>query len=204
MIAPPSRLVRSIVGGLALLGLVGACSIREDARPRPIPDDETVVFGASATGDEATGDRSIYLLAPTSSDEQPQLRSVRRQDASSDPLELLRSLLAGPNEDEAGLTTAIPDALAIQDARTVGNRVTIDMNDALNELSDVGLRLALAQIVATASEIDEVRQVRLRVDGENRSWPTGSGEVTDVPLTVYDYPGFVETSQPAFPSLPTT
>ena len=199
---PAWRSVAATVATAAALAALAGCSIRQDAAPRPIPDDQTVAFGASATGDAAAGDRSIYLLAPTGSDEQPQLRSVRRQDASSDPLVLMRSLLAGPNQDEAGLSTVIPDELRFSDARTVGDRLTIDMNDALNELSDVGLRLALAQIVATATEIDDVRQVRLRVDGQNRSWPTGSGEVTDQPLTIYDYPGYVETSQPAYTALP--
>lgn len=181
---------------------VTACSIREDAEPRPIPDDQSADFRGLATGDAAVGDRSIYLLAPVGADEQPRLRSVRRREASSDPLELLRSLVAGANEDEAGLNSAIPADLVIEDASTVGTRLTIDVNDALGELSDDGLRLALAQIVATASEIDEVQQVRLRVDGQNRSWPTGSGEVTDQPLSVYDYPGLVETSQPDFTALP--
>ena len=47
-----------------------------------------------------------------------------------------------------------------------------------------------------------MQQVRLRVDGENQGWPTGDGEVTDRPLTIYDYPEFLETSQPDFPALP--
>ncbi len=113
-------------------------------------------------------------------------------------------MLAGGNEDESalGLTSAIPADLEIEQARTVGTRLTIDINDALGELSDLGLRQALAQIVATASEIDQVQQVRLRVGGQNQGWPTGDGEVTDRPLTIYDYPGFLESSQPAFPALP--
>lgn len=198
--------MRRFCVALVAAGMFCSCSIREDPEPRAIPEDDANVFGANtATGDVATGDRSIYLVTPTGADEQPQLRSVRRQDASSDPLDLLTSLVAGPNPDEggAGLSSVIPSELVIRDARTVGTRLTINMNDELSTLSDSGLRLALAQIVATASEIDEVQQIRLRVNGENRSWPTGSGEVTDQPLSIYDYPGFVETSQPAFPALPT-
>ncbi|NKB42009.1 MAG: hypothetical protein GKR86_13430, partial [Ilumatobacter sp.] len=136
---------------------------------------------------------------------QPRLRAVSRNDAT-DAEELLTSLLAGANEDEnaLGLTTAIPADLAIEQARTVGTRLTIDINDALSELSDLGLRQALAQIVATAFEVDQVQQVRLRVNGQNQGWPTGDGEVADRPLTIYDYPEFLETSQPDFPALAVT
>jgi spore germination protein GerM len=181
---------------------VTSCSIREDAAPREIPQAENEVFGEFPTGEDASGDRSIYLLTPVNADEQPQLRSVRRN-TSSNPLDLLDSLLLGPNlqENEDGLTSALPDDLMVLDTRTVGTRLTIDLNDALTRLSDVGQRVALAQIVATVTSIDRVQQVRVLVDGENRPWPTGDGTVTDRPLSIYDYPGLVESSQPPFPAL---
>lgn len=183
--------------------LAASCAIREDSAPRDIPIDQRGNFGDVATGDVAEGASRIYLLSPVGTDEQPRLRAVRREEAA-DAEELLTSLLLGANEDESalGLTSAIPAELEIEEATTVGTRLTIDINDALNELSDLGLRQALAQIVATASEVDQVQQVRLRVGGENQGWPTGDGEVTDRPLTIYDYPEFLESSQPNFPALP--
>jgi len=189
---------------LVVVALMSAsCAIREDAAPRDIPIDQRGSFGELATGDAAEGASRIYLLSPVGTDEQPRLRAVPRSEAATAE-ELLTSLLAGANEDEnaLGLTSAIPADLEIEQARTVGTRLTIDINDALSELSDLGLRQALAQIVATASEVDQVQQVRLRVGGENQGWPTGDGEVTDRPLTIYDYPEFVESSQPDFPALP--
>lgn len=183
--------------------LFTSCAISEDAVPRDIPLEQRVSFGEVATGQAAVGGGRIYLLGPVDGDEQAQLRAVQRIEASS-PEDLLNSLLDGANADEnsIGLSTAIPADLVIDQARTVGTRLTIDINDAFNELSDIGLRQAIAQIVATASEIDQVQQIRIRVDGENQGWPTGDGEVTDRPLSIYDYPGFLETSQPAFTALP--
>jgi spore germination protein GerM len=188
---------------VVLASLVTSCSIREDAAPRDIPVEQRGNFGEIATGQAAVGGGRIYLLGPVDGDEQAQLRAVQREEASS-PADLLNSLLDGANEDEnsIGLSTAIPADLVIDQARTVGTRLTIDINDAFNELSDLGLRQAIAQIVATASEIDQVQQIRIRVNGENQGWPTGDGEVTDRPLSIYDYPGFLETSPPAFPALP--
>lgn len=195
------RPVLTLVLAVGLVG--GACSVREDARPRVIPAEQRDDLNEIATGEEAEGASRIYLLSPVGADEQIRLRSVPRNEAVS-PTDLLASLLRGANEAEtsAGLSTAIPTDLEIRSARSVGTRLTIDINDAFNELSDDGLRQALAQLVATASEVGQVEQVRLRVDGENQGWPTGDGVITDRPLSIYDYPGFLETSQPDFPSLP--
>jgi spore germination protein GerM len=192
-----------LVLGAAIALVGGACSVREDARPRVIPAEQRDDVNEIATGEEAEGASRIYLFSPVGTDEQIRLRSVPRNEAVS-PTDLLASLLRGANEAEAsaGLSTAIPADLEIRSARTVGTRLTIDINDAFNELSDDGLRQALAQLVATAGEIGQVQQVRLRVDGQNQGWPTGDGVVTDRPLSIYDYPGFLETSQPDFPSLP--
>ncbi len=186
----------------ATIALSG-CAIREDPAPRAISEEDRAAFGEIATGDVAEGGGRIYLLSPVAPDAQTQLRAVPRIEPAN-PEELLTSLVAGANEDESGrgLSSAIPSDLEILGARTVGTRLTIDINDALDELSDEGLRQALAQIVATAVAIDQVQLVRLRVDGENQVWPTGDGEGTTQPLSIYDYPGFLETSQPAFPTPP--
>ncbi len=200
------RPIRLFATLLALASVTASCAIREQAEPRDIPPVQADVFGASATGDAATGERSIYLLAPAGNDGIQQLRAVRRNTPSS-ANELLNSLVSGPNSEEsaAGMSSAIPAELRLRRSPlTVGTRLTIDINSALDELSDLGLRQALAQIVATASEIEPVQQVRLRVNGELRSWPTGDGEVTDQPLSIYDFPGFLESSQPPFPALPST
>lgn len=180
------------------------CAIREDPDPRAIPEEDLVTFGEIATGDAAEGGGRIYLLSPVEPDAQTQLRAVPRIEPAN-PEELLSSLVLGANEEESevGLSSAIPTDLEVIDARTVGTRLTIDINDALSELSEDGLRQALAQIVATAVAIDQVQLVRLRVNGENRVWPTGDGEGTDQPLSIYDYPGFLETSQPSYPTPPT-
>ncbi len=194
----------SIRLALAASLAIAGCAIREDPSPRAISADDGVDFGAIATGDAAEGDGRIYLLSPVPTDAPPQLRAVRRPELGN-PQELLTSLVEGTNaaENALGLTSAIPPELEILSARTVGTRLTIDINDALDDLSDLGLRQALAQIVATAASIDQVQLVRLRVDGENQSWPTGSGQGTDEPLSIYDYPNFLETSQPNFPTPPT-
>jgi spore germination protein GerM len=189
-----------IVAALALTG----CSIQPEAAPNDLPADRASVFGEPATGDVAAGTNRIYLLAPTDPEAAQRLRSVQR-DVSTTPAAILASLFAGPNatERDEQIDTAIPaDVELAATPRLVGQLLTVDLNDVFGELTPDGLRLAVAQIVATATDIEGIVSVLLRIDGEPRVWPLGNGELTDRALTKYDYPGLIESSQPAFPAIP--
>jgi hypothetical protein len=196
--------MRRIVALMVItLAAVSGCSIQPDASPNDLPDEVANVFGDPDTGDEAAGTNRIYLLAPPDVEAPQRLRAVQR-DVLTLPGSVLESLFAGPNADERNdlLDTAIPADVELIDARQVGQVLTVDLNDVFDELTPEGLRLAVAQIVSTATDIDGVQLVQLRIDGEERVWPLGNGELTDRPLTQYDYPGLVESSQPAFPAIP--
>jgi spore germination protein GerM len=198
----PGRLVAVL---LALVAVVSACAIQPESAPNDLSEERTAVFGEPATGDEAAGTQRIYLLAPPDPQQPQRLRSVSR-DVPTGASAVLGSLFAGPNAEErdAQLDTAIPsDVELIGTPRPIGQVLTVDMNDVFGDLTPDGLRLAVAQIVTTATDIDGVRAVELRIDGTPRVWPLGNGELTDRPLTAYDYPGLVESTQPAFPGVPT-
>ncbi len=79
----------------------------------------------------------------------------------------------------------------------------VDVNDALLDLTGGDLIDAVAQIVFTASEIPGAESVLIRVDGATREWPDGSGAQHRGPLTTYDFIGYAESAQPAFPVSPT-
>lgn len=186
-----------------MLALLGACAIEPDAAPRDVPEAQRGQFNVLPTGGAAAGSSRIFLVTAATEDAPQRLRSVLRNEPD-DPLSILESLLAGPNrgEQEDQLSTFLPDDLEILDVQPRGRILTIDVNDAFGELSNEALRFAVAQIVWTASDIENVQRIRLRIDGQNQSWPVGDGENTDRLLSIYDFPGFVETSQPALPALP--
>jgi spore germination protein GerM len=197
-------MTRAISALIAAVVVLAGCSIQPDASPNDLPADRAEVFGDVATGDVAAGTNRIYLLAPTDPEAAPRLRSVQR-DVPTTPASVLLSLFAGANvtERDSLLDTAIPTDIELLAApRSVGQVLTIDLNDVFDELTPDGLRLAVAQIVSTATDIDGVESVQLRIDGEPRVWPLGNGELTDRPLTRFDYPGLVESSQPPFPAIP--
>ena len=197
-----SRAIRALLV-IAAIVVIQACGIEADSGPRDIPDDQLVESDIEVSGDEAVGTSRVYLLAPSDPDEPSRLRSVSR-DVSNDAEDLLTSLFSGPNNDEQEeqLGTALPREIELLSARTVGRVLTVDVTDVFGELTTGALRLAIGQIVVTAAEIDGVDAVRVRVGGVAQTWPAGDGELTELPLTVYDFPGLVESTQPPFPAIP--
>ena len=194
---------RLLALAVVALAATSGCSIQPDASPTDLPAERVDVFGEPSTGDEAAGTNRVYLLAPTDTDARQRLRSVQR-DVPTTPAAVLASLFAGPNATERAeqIDTAIPTDVVLLAVRPVGQVLTVDVNDVFDELTPEGLRLAVAQIVSTATDIDGVQSVQLRIEGEPSVWPLGNGELTDRALTKYDYPGLAESSQPPFPAIP--
>jgi spore germination protein GerM len=190
---------------LAVL-VVSGCGIQNDDEPRGIDDSNRPDFVANTSNApiSSSGSDRIYLLAPSNPTESHRLRAAAR-DVGDSARQRLQSLF-GPlsvTESIDRLTTAIPDGMQLNSAvlRSDGTLV-VDVTDELLALSINALIDAVAQIVFTASEVSEVQQVELLVNGRARQWPASDGELQVQPLTVYDYPGFVESTQPDFPQVP--
>ena len=188
---------------VAMLLAVSACSIQPDAAPRDIPEGERGLLDpVTPEGGEAAGSTRVFLVAD-GDEGQRRLRSVlRRVDAT--PTAALEELFKGANdqEDEAGLGSELPAELTLLDADPIAGTLQVDVSQEILDLPAPALLLAVAEIVFTASELDGVREVRLKVNGQNREWPDGSGELQSRALTVYDYPGLAESSQLAYPPIP--
>jgi spore germination protein GerM len=195
-------LLVTLLGALVLAG----CGIGNDAGPRDVPqaDRRDLSAGADLVGGEATGTARIYLLAPSGSGRSTTLQPVAR-DVAEQPFTVLAALFSGPNTDEISkqYRTAIPSGTRLLNARPQGRTLRVDVSKDLLQVSGDDLVDALAQIVFTASELDQVQSVQLLVEGGVQQWPAGNGELQSAPLTVYDFPGRVATSQPAYPAFPT-
>jgi len=203
MSTSPTRRSGWLVLVAVLIGTVG-CGIGPDSTPRDVaPNERSLTVNAVSDGDEAGGTSRIYLVAPSEAGDPSLLRSTPR-DVAPGPTPLLKSLLAGPNPDELAsrLVTNIPQETQLLSARSSGDVLFVDVTPEITELSGELLVLAVAQIVFTATEIDGVRAVRLRVDGQDQSWPKGDGATSEGELKVYDYPGLVQSAQPPYPAVP--
>jgi hypothetical protein len=180
------------------------CTIAPDASPRDVPAEErTLLISDASEGAETAGDARIYLVAPADSGQQRQLRSVQR-DSVLLPDAVLGTLFNGPNQSEldSRLVTQIPSRTELLSTRLVGETLFVDISEEILELTGEALTLAVAQIVFTANEIPGVQTVRLRVNGEDQSWPRGDGQPRSGSIRTFDFPGFVESSQPPYPAAP--
>ena len=201
------KTVRSpLLIGIAGVLLLSACGIGADDSPRDIPAQNQLALDGDpdTQAGAATGTARVYLLAPEGSGQAIALASVAR-DVSETADDVLAALLAGPNSDELArqYRTSLPSELELRSTSRRGSVLVIDVSDHLLQLSGQALVLAVAQLVFTASELPGVRSVQLLVDGVAQQWPAGNGEARSEPLTVYDYPGMVQSSQPAYPAIPT-
>jgi spore germination protein GerM len=191
------------VAAALALGL-GACGIPSDSSPRDVaPNQRSLTVNPPSEGDEAEGSGRIYLVAPSEAGDPSQLRSTPR-DVPPTAQALLTSLLAGPNDAEiaARLVTNIPRETTLLSTRRSGDVLFVDITPEITGLSGELLVLAVAQIVFTASAVEGVQAVRLRVDGRDQRWPRGDGETREGALRVYDFPGIVRSAQPPYPAVP--
>ncbi|MEY2754758.1 MAG: hypothetical protein RJB65_1116, partial [Actinomycetota bacterium] len=149
------------------------------------------------------GEARIYLLAADVSGQATVLQAVAR-DVDLTPTGVLLALLGGANASELDrqLRSALPSDTTLRSAVLRGGVLVVDLSPEILQLTGDDLVLALAQIVFSASSIDSVRAVSILVEGSPQRWPDGTGVLTASPLTVYDFPGLVASSQPAYPALP--
>ncbi len=194
--AMPSCLAATVI----VATILTACGIQTDGKPRDVPEaDQRLATAVAAGGADASGASRVYLIGPS---EQHLLRSVPRQ--ADTRQRLIEVLLQGPNDEELNdqYSSVIPPLTRVLSSESVGNVLFVDLSSEITALSVQGLTQALAQIVYTASELDGVQAVQITVDGEPLLLPKGDGGSTMELLRTYDYPGFVETAQPAYPEVP--
>jgi Sporulation and spore germination len=188
-----------------LVVFASSCSIDTEGTPRDIAvrDQGDLSLSLDPTAGAATGSGRIYLLSPEVIGQPRTLKSVARElgDTASDAV---RALFEGPNPAElkALLRTAIPPGTRLLDVTRQGSDLVVNVSSELQQLTGEALIDGIAQIVLTASEITGVSAVAITVDGVPQQWPAASGELQSRPLTRYDFPGLVLSSQPAFPSVP--
>lgn len=187
-------------------GALGACGISSDDGPRNVPpaNQQQLRVATDRSAGAATGTARIYLLAPEGAGQSQALQAVAR-DVSGNASEVISELLAGPNAQETvgQFRTALPAGLQLLSATRRGEVLRVDVSKELGELSGEALVAAVAQLVFTASGLDGVQSVKILIDGADQQLPAGNGELQSLPLTIYDYPGLVRSSQPAYPAIPT-
>ncbi len=205
------RALLAVAAALAGAWLGGACAVQEDAGPRAIDAGE-VPFSllATSTTEPAVPTTARSVEIPTSiflvDSDTEQLVEVPRSVAPPASVRSgLQELLQGPTEEELarGLNSAIARSTVL--LGVTGPRdgvVTVDLSDDLRTIGGQGQRLALAQVVFTATAAPEVREVLFAFEGEPSEVPNGQGESTTEPLDRGDFATFDPSAPPPPPPEP--
>jgi spore germination protein GerM len=211
-----SALRRVFVVVAALVFGAVACGIPSDDEPRAIPEAavpeqarEPRGSGTSSTTalpSAQTQDQMIYLVG--GSTEQPRLVAVSvpvpvHTDASRLAQATIQQLIGTQPEDvgrSGEVTNQIPSSVQVLGA-TVGADGVLELNltDALSQVESARLRLAIAQIVFTATELRSsgINSVRVLINGQAASVPTQGGSAdAGQPVSRADYPDLDPQLQP--------
>jgi spore germination protein GerM len=95
--------------------------------------------------------------------------------------------MAGPNDQEKarGLTTEVPQGTRARKVETEGSAAIIDMNSSLHNFTGntADAKLLIAQFVYTATDINGVKQVILKLQGNDQFTIGSENYLIDHPLT---------------------
>jgi spore germination protein GerM len=202
-----TRARRAVLAVVLVVGAAAsavACGIPSDDHPRAIPEaavpQQARGSGTSSTTlppNGQTQSQTIYLVG--GSTEQPRLVAVSVPvPAQTDPSLLaqatIQRLIETRPEDlgRSGETNQIPSSVRVLGA-TVGSDGVLELNlaDALSQVESARLRLAMAQIVFTATDLKTsgINSVRVLINGQPASVPTQSGSAeAGQPVMRSDYP----------------
>jgi hypothetical protein len=181
---------------VAVLAVLSGCGVTTGGRPEELPRSD-VPYGLLSPTTTTDAPPSV---PPTGS--QPRVYLVSADDvlvatgrdvggagSRARLTNLLAQLSAGPTADELDheLTTALPPGAELSVVGVEGDTVTVDLTGPGEAPSGLQSRLAVAQIVLTATSLPEIRAVLLTSDGDPLEAPLPTGELTTAPLEADDF-----------------
>lgn len=198
---PVAAAALALLVSLALLVGLAGCGVTTGGSPEELSPSD-VPYGLLSSAPTSAppsavapdGDRPrVYLVSPGDL-LVPSGRDVADGDLDDRLADLLDQLTAGPTSDERQdeLTTALPPGAELSVAAVDGDVVTVDLSGPGEAPSGLQSRLAVAQIVLTATSLPGVREVLLTSEDDPLEAPLPSGELTTEPLGAEDFGSLVD------------
>jgi spore germination protein GerM len=185
---------------VAVLAVLSGCGVTTGGSPEELPPSD-VPYGLLSQTPTPAAPPSV---APTGSQPRVYLvsaddvlvatgRDVEGAGSRARLADLLAQLSAGPTADELDdeLTTALPPGAELSVVGVEGDTVTVDLTGPGEAPSGLQSRLAVAQIVLTATSLPEIRAVLLTSDDDPLEAPLPTGELTTAPLEADDFTSLV-------------
>jgi spore germination protein GerM len=198
-----------LVGLLAVVAAISSCGIPDDDEPRAIPLDampsslSEEPVSTTTTLDQATTLRETIFLVSANPTSGTSTERLEPKDVDipnpADPDDLARALLerlvATTQEDITipGVRNTIPSDTRVLGATLRDDGVLdLDLSGNLAEIESNLQRLALAQIVFTATGVNGVNAVLVSIDGQPAAVPAEAGAVpAGQPVSRQNYPTFL-------------
>ncbi|MFP4362599.1 MAG: GerMN domain-containing protein [Spirochaetia bacterium] len=119
----------------------------------------------------------------------PGIRSIRFRDA---PLtRTVEALLAGPSPTElnSGLISLVPENTQLHSAWVSENTAFLNFNESFrfNRLGSEGIEAQMKQVIYTATEFANIRQVQILIEGEEVDYLGAEGFFIGEPLSRSDF-----------------
>ncbi len=181
------------------LSLAAGCGVQDDAGPRALAPEDVpfdLLEPATSVADPATAEgpsRAVWFV-----DNAGLLARGERPLETPVTVEaILTALLEGVTDAEAanGLRTNIaPGTTLLGVEGPVDGLVTIDLSGEILTVSRELQRLAIAQVVFTATGLPNVDRVLFEFDGVAAEVPGAGDELTSAPLTRRDFAQFDPTA----------
>lgn len=184
----PSRSVSGAIVTLLVPVLVlTSCGISMDPRPRSM---EMAVSTTTTTEPTEIGDQTVILYYSLEESIVPVPANVPDDQIST----LIRQLLKPPPKDDTDsqLRSAIPSGTRLRSATRRGTVLVVDLSEDFGNVVGASRQKAIAQIVMSATQLDSIREVRFRIDGEDIQIPSPTrGDVDTV--SACDFKGMLAT-----------
>ncbi len=179
MLELPRPLAAVAIVAIGLVAVVG-CGLRQDENPRAISPQSlpSALFQDANTSTTTSRNpsieqRSLYLVN-TEGTAETLSRVAVPIEAPSNPADLpkaiIEKLVTTPPVDAAH-SSFIPPGTRVLKVEQHGDVLEIDLSDELGSVESSRQRLAVAQLVFTATAIDGINAVRFSIDGNPSAVP---------------------------------
>lgn len=184
---PPLASLVAITVIITLAVAVTACGIALDSNPRRM---DLAVSTTTTTEGNEVGDQTVILYYGLDESIVPLPAQVPDDQIST----LLRQLLKAPSKstDDSVLRSSIPSGTRLRSATQRGTVLVVDLSEDFGNVVGPSRQKAIAQIVLSATQLDRIREVRFRIDGEDIQVPSPTrGDVDTV--SACDFKGMLAT-----------
>jgi spore germination protein GerM len=189
----------AVVVVAAVVLVAAACGVQDDSHPRQIAAEDVpfdLLAPATSVANPDTGEgpaRVVWFV-----DNNGLLARAERSLEPPVTVEaVLTALLAGVSDAEAanGLRTNLAPGTRLLDVEgPTDGLVTVDLSGEILTVSRELQRLAIAQVVFTATGLNNVDRVLLAFDGKQAEVPGAGDELTSAPLRRSDFAQFDPTA----------